>query len=82
MLGLRTSIGRTNGQLRIDQRWLDSHDFMAVEKYTFPPNVSKQPTCMSTMFCKKTCILITSFCFQNGREDHGMEMDPKHPLIA
>lgn len=39
MLGLRTSIGMTNGQLGNGnyQRWLDSDDFMHVEKYAFRP---------------------------------------------
>ena len=40
MLGLRTSIGYSNGQLnRTDgkKRWLDIEDFMTVEKYEFSP---------------------------------------------
>lgn len=44
MLGMRTSIGRTNMQMaetsHNDRRWLDPNDTMAVEKYVFPPRVS------------------------------------------
>jgi len=41
MLGLRTSIYLTNDQLEDDKKnkdfWLDSHDFMRVEKFKFRP---------------------------------------------
>jgi len=40
MLGLRTSIGMTNGKLASAEgknRWLNTDDFMAVEKYSFRP---------------------------------------------
>jgi len=40
MLGLRTSIGRTNVEMNKPeerQRWLESDDFMHVEKYIFKP---------------------------------------------
>jgi len=41
MLGMRTSIGRTNMQMaetsHDERRWLDGEDLMAVEKYIFPP---------------------------------------------
>ena len=44
MLGMRTSIGRTNMQMaetsHDERRWLDGEDLMAVEKYIFPPRVS------------------------------------------
>jgi hypothetical protein len=44
MLGMRTSIGRTNMQMaetsHDERRWLDNVDLMAVEKYVFPPRVS------------------------------------------
>ena len=44
MLGMRTSIGRTNMQMaetsHDERRWLDGEDLMAVEKYVFPPRVS------------------------------------------
>jgi hypothetical protein len=44
MLGMRTSIGRTNMQMaetsHDERRWLDNDDLMAVEKYIFPPRVS------------------------------------------
>lgn len=44
MLGMRTSIGRTNMQMaetsHDERRWLDNDDLMAVEKYVFPPRVS------------------------------------------
>ena len=43
MLGMRTSIGRTNMQMaetsHDERRWLDNDDLMAVEKYVFPPQV-------------------------------------------
>jgi len=41
MLGMRTSIGRTNLQMaetsHNERRWLDNDDLMAVEKYVFRP---------------------------------------------
>ena len=44
MLGMRTSIGRTNMRMaetsHNERRWLDNDDFMAVEKYVFRPRVS------------------------------------------
>lgn len=44
MLGMRTSIGRTNLQMaetsHNERRWLDNDDLMAVEKYVFRPRVS------------------------------------------
>ena len=44
MLGMRTSIGRTNMIMsetsHNERRWLDNDDLMAVEKYVFPPRVS------------------------------------------
>eukprot|EP00804_Cyclotella_cryptica_P021831 CCRYP_000811-RB/>CCRYP_000811-RB protein AED:0.24 eAED:0.24 QI:184/1/1/1/0.8/0.66/6/1746/1055 len=45
MLGMRTSIGRTNMQMsetsHNERRWLDNDDLMAVEKYVFPPRGSE-----------------------------------------
>jgi len=39
MLGLRTSIGMTNGKLAAEGKnhWLNTDDFMAVERYSFRP---------------------------------------------
>ncbi|KAL7457332.1 hypothetical protein ACHAWC_008872 [Mediolabrus comicus] len=41
MLGMRTSIGRTNMEMsetaHNERRWLDNDDLMAVVKYVFPP---------------------------------------------
>ena len=45
MLGMRTSIGRTNMQMaeteHDERRWLDNDDLMSVEKYIFPPKGSE-----------------------------------------
>lgn len=43
MLGLRTSLNRTNKELREVKEegiWLKSEDFMTIEKYSFPPKGS------------------------------------------
>lgn len=49
MLGMRTSIGKTNRQMaetsHDERRWLDNDDLMAVEKYVFPPRVSRSDFC-------------------------------------
>ena len=43
MLGVRTSIEKTNTQMHSDnRRWLNSDDFMATEKYLFRPGVSQK----------------------------------------
>jgi hypothetical protein len=52
MLGMRTSIGRTNMQMaetsHDERRWLDNDDLMSVEKYVFPPRVSAQRWVVTT----------------------------------
>jgi 1-phosphatidylinositol-4-phosphate 5-kinase len=63
MLGLRTSIKNTNkllsaGDLDVGgkRRWLDSDDFMSVEKYVFRPSVSERNTiCLCVCLFLRTC---------------------------
>lgn len=58
MLGMRTSIGRTNMQMaetsHDERRWLDNDDLMAVEKYVFPPRVSVQAVSLD---CEAICFI-------------------------
>lgn len=70
MLGLRTSIGMTNGKLAAEgeNHWLNTDDFMAVEKYSFRPKV--RIICWKCVYCDSNSSKYATLHIRRGVRTH------------